>query len=100
MNQTDKLLKLLNVELPIIQAPMAGATTPELVGAVSNAGGLGAHGVAMLSVEQMTADAERIRGMTNRSYMLSFFCHADPGDTSAQERVWMDKLSGYYKEFA
>jgi nitronate monooxygenase len=78
---------------------MAGATTPELVAAVSNAGGLGSHGAAMLSVEQMTADAERIRSMTNRSYMLSFFSHDDPGDTSAQERVWMEKLSSYYKEF-
>jgi nitronate monooxygenase len=99
MNQTDKLLKLLDIELPIIQAPMAGATTPELISAVSNAGGLGSHGVAMLSVEQISADADRIRTMTNRSYMLSFFCHADPGDTFAQERVWMERLSGYYKEF-
>ena len=90
MNRTDELLKLLDIELPIVQAPMAGASTPELVAAVSNAGGLGAHGVAMLSLEQMAADAERIRTMTNRSYMLSFFCHSDPGDTSAQERVWME----------
>ena len=99
MNRTDELLKLFDIELPIVQAPMAGASTPELVAAVSNAGGLGAHGVAMLSLEQMAADADRIRAMTNRSYMLSFFCHADPGDTSAHERVWMEKLSGYYKEF-
>jgi nitronate monooxygenase len=99
MNQTDKLLKLLDVELPIIQAPMAGATTPELVAAVSNAGGLGCHGTATISVEQMIADAEKIRSMTNRSYMLSFFCHTDPGDTSAQEKAWAEKLSPYYREF-
>jgi nitronate monooxygenase len=99
MNQTEKLRKLLDIELPIFQAPMAGATTPELVAAVSNAGGLGCHGAAMLSVEQMTADAEKIRSLTNRSYMLSFFCHAAPGDTSAQEKAWMEKLAPYYKEF-
>ena len=99
MNQTEKLLKLLDIELPIIQAPMAGATTPELVAAVSNAGALGSHAAATLSVEQMTADAEKIRAVTNRTYMLSFFCHSDPGDTSAQERVWMDRLAPYYREF-
>jgi nitronate monooxygenase len=99
MNQTDKLLKLLDVELPIIQAPMAGATTPELVAAVSNAGGLGSLACAVLSAEQMIEDATRIRTLSNRSFMLSFFCHADPGDTSARERAWMEKLAGYYKEF-
>jgi nitronate monooxygenase len=99
MNQTDRLLKLLDIELPIIQAPMAGATTPELVAAASNAGGLGCHGVAMLSVEQMAADSARIRALSNRSFMLSFFTHTPPGDTTEQERAWRQKLDGYYKEF-
>lgn len=32
---------LVSIKLPVVQAPMGGATTPELVAAVSNAGGLG-----------------------------------------------------------
>lgn len=99
MNQTDTLLKLLGVELPIIQAPMAGCSTPELVAAASNAGGLGSLACAMHSVEQMTADAARIRAATNRSFMLSFFTHKPPGDTRAQELAWQQKLGQYFKEF-
>ena len=38
-------LDRLGVELPIVQAPMAGVSTPELAAAVSNAGGLGSIGV-------------------------------------------------------
>ena len=99
MNQTEKLKKLLDIDLPVFQAPMAGATTPELVAAVSNAGGLGCHGAAMLSVGQMEADAARIRILSNRSFMLSFFTHKPPGDTAAQERAWQHKLAGYYREY-
>jgi nitronate monooxygenase len=44
-----RLLDLLGVELPVIQAPMAGATTPDMVIAVSNAGGLGSLPSALYS---------------------------------------------------
>lgn len=39
-----RILDLLDIEHPVIQAPMAGATNPELVVAVSEAGGLGSFG--------------------------------------------------------
>jgi nitronate monooxygenase len=48
--RTD-LCDLLGIEHPILQAPMAGSTTPALVAAVSNAGGLGGHGCATLSLD-------------------------------------------------
>ena len=41
MLSPNPLCKLLDIRYPIIQAGMAGQTTPELVAAVSNAGGLG-----------------------------------------------------------
>ncbi len=48
-SRTD-FLKWLGIESPIIQAPMAGGiTTPELVAAVSNAGGLGSLGAGYMS---------------------------------------------------
>jgi nitronate monooxygenase len=99
MNQTDRLLKLLGIELPIIQAPMAGCSTPELVAAASNAGGLGSLACAMLSVDQVNQGSARIKSLSNRSFMLSFFTHKPPGDTAAQERAWQQKLAPYYKEF-
>ena len=99
MNQTEKLLKLLDIEVPIIQGPMAGNMKPDLAASVSNAGGLGMLPCATLSIDQMKDESAQVRSLTNRSFALSFFCHVDPGDTSAQERAWMEKLAPYYKEF-
>ena len=48
-----RLIDLLGIDLPIIQAPMAGSTTPALAAAVSEAGGLGSLGCAMLSPEDV-----------------------------------------------
>jgi nitronate monooxygenase len=42
----QRLLHLLDIEHPILQAPMAGSTTPELVAAVNGAGALGGFGAA------------------------------------------------------
>lgn len=64
----------LGLQLPIIQAPMAGGgDTPELVAAVSNAGGLGFIGAAYLSPEQITAVAARVRELTSRPFGINLF---------------------------
>jgi len=41
MNLSNKLSELLDVDYPIVQAPMGGESTSEMAIAVSNAGGLG-----------------------------------------------------------
>ncbi len=98
MGQTQKLLTMLDIELPVVLAPMAGNSTVELTAAVSNAGGLGSHACALLSREQVIADCARLRTLTNRSFNLNFFCHTAPVDTAAQERAWREKLAPYYVE--
>ena len=57
---------------------MASAATPELTAAVSEAGGLGGLGSAMLSVDELRRQAERVRELTERPFQLNFFCHAPP----------------------
>ena len=57
----DRFTKLSGIELPIIQAPMAGAALSEMVVAVSEAGGLGSLACALLSVEQARKELETIR---------------------------------------
>ena len=52
--KSNKLTELLGIELPIIQAPMAGSTTPELAAAVTNAGGLGSLGCAFMTPDEFT----------------------------------------------
>jgi nitronate monooxygenase len=64
---------------PIIQAPMAGgATTPELVAAVSNAGGIGSLAAALLSPEAIAAQVAKIRALTQRAFMVNMFVLRTP----------------------
>jgi nitronate monooxygenase len=99
MKRTGELLGLLGIDVPVVLAPMAGNSTPELIAAVANAGGLGSYGCAMLTGEQLSAECDRIRALTNRSFNLNFFCHAPPEVTADQERAWRAKLAPYYAEF-
>src|SRR6476619_5620789 len=98
MQSMRKLLDLLGIDVPVIQAPMAGASSAELVAAVANAGGLGSYGCSRLSPAQVIEEAERIRALTNRSFNLGFFCHDAPEVTPEQERAWRSRLAPYYSE--
>jgi len=66
-------------KLPIIQGPMAGgATTPELVAAVSNAGALGSFAGSLLGPAALRTQVERIRSLTDRPFLLNFFVQRTP----------------------
>ena len=60
----DRLIKLFDIELPIIQAPMAGSALSDMVVAVSDAGGLGSLACPLLSPEQARSELEIIRRKT------------------------------------
>jgi nitronate monooxygenase len=69
-----ELLRQLNIEHPIIQGPLGGGpSTPELVAAVSNAGGLGSLGAAYLTPDQITDAIRRIRSLTSRPFHVNLF---------------------------
>ncbi len=73
MTQSD-FLRDLGIQHPIIQAPMAGGpSTPELVAAVSNAGGLGSLGSAYSTPEQITADIKKVRSLTRKTFQRKSF---------------------------
>jgi nitronate monooxygenase len=97
--RTMNVRDLLGVELPIIQAPMAGVQGSELAIAVCNAGGLGSLPCAMLSVEAMRAELAAIRARTQRPYNVNFFCHATPTFDGEREAAWRRLLSPYYREY-
>lgn len=89
----------LGIELPIIQAPMAGVQGSDLAIAVSNAGGLGSLPCAMLSTAQMRTELAKIRAATGKPYNVNFFCHSVPQPDEAREAAWRAALSKYYQEF-
>jgi nitronate monooxygenase len=90
---------LLGIELPIIQAPMAGVQDSALVIAVSNAGGLGSLPCAMLSADTMRAELAAITSATRKPFNVNFFCHTPPALDPEREAAWRDLLRPYYVEF-
>src|SRR5215470_11726134 len=94
------LRALLGIEIPLVQAPMAGVQGSALAVAVSNAGGLGSLPCALLSLEAMKAELAAIRAGTTRPFNVNFFCHEPPARDAGREAAWRAALSRYYAEAA
>ncbi|MBY3252705.1 nitronate monooxygenase [Rhizobium laguerreae] len=93
-----RILDLFGIELPIIQAPMAGATTVDMVVAAAEAGGLGSLPSAQLNAEGLRQALTEIRTATKSPVNVNFFSHVPPpGDPAAQMR-WRALLAPYFVE--
>jgi nitronate monooxygenase len=92
------LQDLFGIELPVIQAPMAGAQGSAMAIAVSNAGGLGSLPCAMLSLDGMRQEIAAIRAGTDRPFNVNFFCHTPPAPDEGRETAWRALLAPYYEE--
>jgi len=88
----NTLLDLLGIDLPIIQAPMAGTSTPAMAAAVANAGGLGSLGIAAMNAEAARASIAATRERTNRSINVNVFCHQPAKADPALEAAWIQRL--------
>ena len=93
------LQKLLGIELPIIQAPMAGVQESALAVAVSNAGGLGSLPCALLGLDAMRKELKAITAQTRKPFSAGFFCHKPPVPSAEREAAWRAALRPYYDEF-
>src|SRR5256885_10503339 len=95
-----RLLELFNIELPIVQAPVAGAMDWELAVAAAEAGALASLPCAMLNSDQVREQMARIRARTKKPVNLNFFCHTPPVLNNAREARWRERLAPYYRELA
>ena len=93
------LLQRLDLDLPILQAPMAGAQGSELATAVSRAGGLGALPCAMLSPAAMEEELDAFRAATAGPVNVNVFCHAPPAPDPERQARWLEALAPWYAEF-
>jgi nitronate monooxygenase len=89
---------LLGIDLPILQAPMAGVQGSRLAIAVAGAGGLGALPCALLSPDAMRAELALSRAQTNRPINVNFFCHTPEAPSDEREATWRKALEPYYRE--
>lgn len=93
-----QLSAMLGVDVPLIQAPMAGVQGSELALAVSAAGALGSLPAAMLTPEQLRAELGTLAQATARPVNINFFCHTPPPPDAAREARWLARLAPYYAE--
>ncbi|MDM0087517.1 MULTISPECIES: nitronate monooxygenase [unclassified Variovorax] len=91
--------ELFGIELPIVQAPMAGIQGSAMAVAVSNAGGLGSLPCAMLTPEVLRSELQAITAQTTRPWNLNFFCHTPPAPDAAREARWRAALAPFHAEF-
>ncbi len=93
----NRLLKLLGLDQPIVLAPMASATGPEIVAAVSNVGALGSFGAASTPPDRLREVIADIRGRTDRPFNINLFS-ASTEDYDAA-RVPTDRLRSVIQSF-
>ena len=69
----NTLTERLGIKYPIIQAPMASATTPAMVIAASEAGALGSLGAAYMAPDEIRAAIREIREATEQPFQVNLF---------------------------
>jgi nitronate monooxygenase len=98
MWRDQRILDLFGIEIPLIQAPMAGASSSRLAIAVSEAGALGSLPCAMLNPDEARRELDIIRQQTTRPFNVNFFCHAEPRLDEARDAAWKNRLEPYCHE--
>jgi len=90
---TTPLCKKLPLRYPIIQAPMAGVSTPELAAAVSNAGALGSLGLGASSPEEAARLIRQTQALTRQPFNVNLFCHSPAIRHEAVEQAWIARFA-------
>jgi nitronate monooxygenase len=86
------LLHLLAIDHPLVQAPMAGVSTPAMAAAVANAGALGSIGVGATDAAGARAMIAAFRERSCRSLNVNVFCHAPAKADATREAAWIARF--------
>ncbi|MGH6694280.1 NAD(P)H-dependent flavin oxidoreductase [Sphingopyxis sp.] len=96
---TRYLTQLLGIELPIIQAPMAGVSSPAMAAAVSEAGALGSIGVGATDAGGAQAMIAAVRERTGRPFNVNLFCHRPAATNDSVESAWIDRFRDLFAQY-
>ncbi|KAA0972671.1 nitronate monooxygenase [Aureimonas fodinaquatilis] len=92
-------IERLKLSVPLVQAPMAGVSTPLLAASVSEAGGLGSIAVGATDAAGARSMIEELRGRTGRAFNVNLFVHGAPLSDPKREDIWLDQLAPLFAEF-
>jgi nitronate monooxygenase len=93
------LTELVGTRYPLVQAPMASVSTPELVAAVSSAGGLGSLGAAMLPPDELREQIETIRGLTDAPFAVNRFAPIETPPAPEQVAAMSEVLAPWRERY-
>jgi nitronate monooxygenase len=93
------LLETLCIDFPIIQAPMAGVSSPAMAAAVSNAGALGSIGVGATDATGAHEMITAVRGRSKRSLNVNVFCHRPAAVDNSLQAAWLERLRPHFERF-
>lgn len=89
----------LRLTVPVIQAPMAGVSTPAMAAAVSNAGGLGSIGIGASTPADAEKMIEEVRRLTDRPFNVNVFCHGPAQFVPTRDDAWRTRAAPLFARF-
>lgn len=95
----SSLLERLQMRVPIVQAPMAGTSTPALAAAVCAAGALGSIALGALDAEGGRKAIHETRAATDKPFNVNLFCHAPGVPDAARDKRWTQALAPTFAQF-
>ncbi|WP_343620928.1 nitronate monooxygenase [Acinetobacter proteolyticus] len=94
------ILELLEIKHPILLAPMAGVSTPELAAEVSNQGAFGSLGLGANTPETAKAQILKTQELTDHAFQVNFFCHQSEALNPETAQQWIDYIRPQFEKFA
>lgn len=95
----NRLLPLLGISVPLIQAPMAGVSSPDMAAAVSDSGALGSIAVGAGNAEAARDMIRSVRARTERPFNVNLFCHAPAKADPAKEAAWIRRFAPLFTHY-
>ncbi|GGC77543.1 NAD(P)H-dependent flavin oxidoreductase [Undibacterium terreum] len=96
---SNLLMQRLGLRHPIIQAPMAGSSTPRMAAAASNSGALGSVALGASNASQARELLAQTRALTDRPFSVNFFAHTPAKQDAEREARWMEHLQPFFAEY-
>lgn len=99
MKWGNSISKILRVRYPIVQAPMFGVTTPQMVAAAAQADALGSLPLADLPADQCIAAIRATKALTPKPFAVNIFVNAIP-PLSTELRTQYEQTKQYVSQLA
>lgn len=99
MTRIGNSFQQLDLGIPVVQAPMAGVSTPEMAAAVTNAGGLGSIAVGASTVDDARTQIQRVKALSSGVFNVNVFCHKPALRDPIKEQKWLDTLKPEFARF-